>query len=528
MDKANGKIFVVVSWVFILFIGIIIFSFTSYEYITSLAIDDALCYPILAKNIASGNGSTFDGITLTNGYHPLWCWLNIPLALLAKDNMSLLFIFKALLVMVVFIMFFVWFRLLKKIGFTNWAIAIFLLFMGGSYEWSLRVYYSGTETPLVTLFIGLSLLSLMHFHEKPNIKHSILLGFVTAGTFLSRLDSIFFILTLYLFLVYKKRAVYKNVLIALFTFTIISFPYLLWSKIQFGSFMPVSGIKKSAGNISGIVNNIARLYDYILLRTATIKNFINMPVVILLTTCALFFIFIVYYLGKGRKAKNIIWKKYDILPIVYISTTIHFLYNAFFMSEIATTSWHQYLIYLSIYLSIAIFVDTMFTHSKTFHKYIYTIFYVLLMSLMAVVFKYALGRFPRPLSSELVKVAEFARNALPPEAVYGIADPGVFSLVSNRRTIGFNGLVGNRDIMELVLLGRVDKIVEKYNIDYYVMDMTEDELKHSGIKLLYISKKIRPYFPWDRTRNLHNLGYKDTNFIIVNAKEFFKKSDKPR
>ena len=36
--------------------------------------DDFFYYLKVASNVASGNGSTFNGIVPTNGYHPLWMW----------------------------------------------------------------------------------------------------------------------------------------------------------------------------------------------------------------------------------------------------------------------------------------------------------------------------------------------------------------------------------------------------------------------------------------------------------------------
>jgi|NGEPerStandDraft_6_1074524.scaffolds.fasta_scaffold29501_3 hypothetical protein len=47
--------------------------------LVSLYVDDAFYYFRVAHNIASGAGSTFDGIDLTNGYHPLWQLLLVPL-----------------------------------------------------------------------------------------------------------------------------------------------------------------------------------------------------------------------------------------------------------------------------------------------------------------------------------------------------------------------------------------------------------------------------------------------------------------
>ena len=51
--------------------------------------DDAYYYFKVAQNIAEGHGSTFDGINLTNGYHPLWMLICIPIFALAKFDLIL-------------------------------------------------------------------------------------------------------------------------------------------------------------------------------------------------------------------------------------------------------------------------------------------------------------------------------------------------------------------------------------------------------------------------------------------------------
>lgn len=51
--------------------------------------DDAYYYFKVAQNISEGHGSTFDGIHLTNGYHPLWLLICIPIFALARYNLIL-------------------------------------------------------------------------------------------------------------------------------------------------------------------------------------------------------------------------------------------------------------------------------------------------------------------------------------------------------------------------------------------------------------------------------------------------------
>ena len=51
--------------------------------------DDAYYYFKVAQNIAEGHGSTFDGINLTNGYHPLWMLICVPIFALARFDLIL-------------------------------------------------------------------------------------------------------------------------------------------------------------------------------------------------------------------------------------------------------------------------------------------------------------------------------------------------------------------------------------------------------------------------------------------------------
>src|SRR5262249_54593302 len=51
-----------------------------------LTFDDAFYYFGIARNVAHGHGSTFDGIDPTNGYHPLWMLLSVPIYAFGMDG----------------------------------------------------------------------------------------------------------------------------------------------------------------------------------------------------------------------------------------------------------------------------------------------------------------------------------------------------------------------------------------------------------------------------------------------------------
>lgn len=52
--------------------------------------DDSFYYLQIARHLAEGNGSTFDGVHPTSGYHPGWMMLLVPLAAALPDSESLL------------------------------------------------------------------------------------------------------------------------------------------------------------------------------------------------------------------------------------------------------------------------------------------------------------------------------------------------------------------------------------------------------------------------------------------------------
>lgn len=51
--------------------------------------DDAFYYFVTADHISSGEGISFDGLTATNGYHPLWLFFLVPFWLLPGDAIPL-------------------------------------------------------------------------------------------------------------------------------------------------------------------------------------------------------------------------------------------------------------------------------------------------------------------------------------------------------------------------------------------------------------------------------------------------------
>ena len=81
-------------------------------------IDDAFYYYKVALNIRNGLGSTFDGINVTNGYHPLWMLVCIGLAWITTDLNAYLYLVLVINLLFVLALSFIVFKIVQpRLGF---------------------------------------------------------------------------------------------------------------------------------------------------------------------------------------------------------------------------------------------------------------------------------------------------------------------------------------------------------------------------------------------------------------------------
>jgi hypothetical protein len=173
--------------------------------------DDAYYYFKVAQNISEGHGSTFDGINRTNGYHPLWMLICIPIFALARIDLILplriLFLLMSGLSVATAILLY---RLIGKV-FTPIIGAIAALYWVFSPDILNRVYKQGLETGIAAFFIVLFLYKLYEFErswrEKTVTKKDlIVLGVIAALVIFSRLDLVFLVAIAGLWVVFRGSA----------------------------------------------------------------------------------------------------------------------------------------------------------------------------------------------------------------------------------------------------------------------------------------------------------------------------------
>ena len=159
--------------------------------------DDAYYYFKVAQNISEGRGSTFDGINPTNGYHPLWLLICIPIFAFARFDLILplriLFLVMNGLCVGTGILLY---RLIRKATSSpiGALAALYWIFNRRIYG---VVYQQGLETGIAAFCIAWLLYSLSSFEQdwrtqSPTLKQIAMMALLATAVMFSRLDLVFF------------------------------------------------------------------------------------------------------------------------------------------------------------------------------------------------------------------------------------------------------------------------------------------------------------------------------------------------
>jgi len=168
--------------------------------------DDAHFYFVVARNIGAGNGITFDGIGLSSGFHPLWMLVILPVFAIAKAD-PILPLRILIVVMGLFhagTVYFVY-RILSRIISAEIALvgAVIWAFSPGIHAISAR---NGLESPLSAFMLAALLFAVLRSADQDTLpaKDILIIGLLGGLTFLARLDNIFTVSMLGLWLVFRK------------------------------------------------------------------------------------------------------------------------------------------------------------------------------------------------------------------------------------------------------------------------------------------------------------------------------------
>lgn len=206
--------------------------------------DDAFYYFQIARNVARGIGSTFDGIDPTNGYHPLWMLIcALMFKLFGKSDTVPIYASLALGAIIdvasTYLVYAIVVRLTRN---SIAAICAMALYATGVHQILLSI--NGLETSLTVFFFLLTAIAAINAAEATvENKRLILLGIAFGMLVLARTDVGVFMLPAVAWagLSGKRGGIFLAALMVFLPALVVVMPWLVWNFVTFGSLEQVSG-----------------------------------------------------------------------------------------------------------------------------------------------------------------------------------------------------------------------------------------------------------------------------------------------
>ncbi len=425
---------------------VVLFYMNLQPHILRLMPDDSFYYLKIAQNIGNNLGSVFSPGEPTNGYHPLWMGILILIQYSLRPGNGF-FILSVLLLSVAFNAFtaLILRRFLKMLGFAEeqqtLGIVLYLFL-----PWLVLLTLSGLETPLffMCLLSFFIMLQKVITSDSDRIREYVLLGISAGLLFLSRTDSVFFIVTGAVILLLRKRTLtaLRNLLVTSIVTTLISLPWLLWCQIRFGSPLQSSGLALSylrwhtmypVDTLKYWILNAGRLFHKlaIMFISPFVYHARDFETIIPIWCDVLMFLIAagtVYYLLRKRK---------DIILPAYIWLSAVLLLVFYTFVRIASAVWHMSVFALILLLIILNITRYIRHKSWTLAAFILTCLAINI---------YTLGNgfyYPQQVT-DMITCAQSIGNESDGILNVGTTDAGYMGYFSRHVVVNLDGVVNQR------------------------------------------------------------------------------------
>jgi hypothetical protein len=430
------------------------------------ATDDSFYYLNVARNIMLGRGVTFDGINPTNGFHPLWMLMLLPVYRVTGDDAALGFRAAFVLVTVLTgITLWVGYRAIGALAGRSAALlgVAFLLM-----PFSLNAMLNGLETGLLILLLFLCFWMIPRYRllslEAPplaNAAFGALLGLV----FLARLDSAFIVLVVGLAIIlhYLRMGssrpsfgvlLSKGVVMGV-AFALLALPYFVWNFKTFGHLTPISGALKSS-------------FPRVTLDWQRFESFDTLYGLSQIVVCTVCLVLVRRMSGSRPATRD---EGPEMLTVFWAGCCLHFLYSLCFINWAA--HWWHYGAYIPLTTILIAMVFDRIAISRRFTP-LRTGSVVAAALVMALAGNYADIRLRKNDHTPWYEAAMWADKHLPSDAVIGMTDCGLFGYFCGRPTVNMDGVINGYDYQAALRDGRLAEYLGRcgvthmadYEVDY--------------------------------------------------------------
>ncbi len=199
--------------------------------------DDGYYYTVVARHIARSGVSTFDGSSLTNGYHPLWMLVLVAQDLIVGSSSLVTVVMEAVLTSAAAYLFLDRGAARRPLACAVFAY-VYIRFASG-------MVLTGMEVALFLFCTGLFVAALDAARRAPSSTRAVLIGVTAALMVGARIDAAFFVLPALIAAPVPRR----DRLVALAVLAAAGAVYGAYNLAVFGAALPVSSAIKSLGGL---------------------------------------------------------------------------------------------------------------------------------------------------------------------------------------------------------------------------------------------------------------------------------------
>jgi hypothetical protein len=477
--------------------------------------DDAFYYFKTAQNIVEGQGITFDGIARTNGFHPLWLIILMPIFTLAKVDLTLplrlVIVWQVALGLGSTL---ILYRICQNFC-SRWMaflVALTWAFTPTVYK---VIFKGGTEAGLNAFFITLLWWMAHRVAEEltaGNLSYRRIatLGGIAALTLLSRLDNVFlvFILGGWLILRFWRPLDSKPVSLAVtlkwwlkmgiayFTPLVTTLGlYMLTNQLYFGSAMPVSGkVKRFWGALKYTVygrppKNFSKFLDEFFSASDSVGPWSLVMAPLQRFTAwfadfgaglnslwgsfllALLIGLLVFMLIRKHKFVAATFWRWNLFPLLVACLTQIVYYKA--LGHIAQKSWYWIAEMLFVVLLFGIILEVFARELRELPKGIQleavtVLIFIAVLTLPYVRFSYRVFSYsPQGEGQFYLQRAQFLEENTEPGALIGMTGSGSSGyFVRDRTIVNLDGLINSMEYFIHLQKGSAGDYLESIGLEY--------------------------------------------------------------
>ncbi len=449
--------------------------------------DDAFYYFQIARNIALGLNSTFDGVNLTNGYHPLWMLMLVPIwqLFLAGGTADTAPIYAVLWLSI---------ALNTALGATLFAIMRRysrneLILAAGLAVWffnpfNLYAMLNGLETSLSLLLIALFALMALYTVREERMLPLVITGMIGGLMMLARLDNVFYFILWLAWLMYREwifhnglRIVFKRimrtVMAAGVAASLVVMPWIIWNHQTFSMWFT------SASAASTEVNHHLVYQDngegvLVTLKTLVYMLDRNLRALAQQTGAPAAFLVL---LGIAVMSVTPLWRSPALLRRIPVEA---FLFAGFVLqflvsSEIRWTVRDWYFIPFNLFLAVATVFLLELLHRE---RKISTMFVACAVLFIAASFFISWEHFLQNRERAQIGIMQavaWQNENLPQGTVIGAFNAGIQGYFSKHQVVNLDGLVNNAAF----------RAMEQRELWKYISDAHIDYLSDDSLYITY-------------------------------------------